>query len=95
MKLHIEQSAAKWYKEQLELKSGEYVRIYVRLGGCGSVHPGLSLGITKDTPHDIGLEQIAEDVHFYMEKDNLWYLDNKDLTISFDPENEEVSMKVQ
>lgn len=95
MKLHIEQSAAKWYKEQLQLESGEYVRIYVRLGGCGSVHPGLSLGVTKDTPLDIGLEHVTEDVHFYIEKDNLWYLENKDLTISFDAATEEVSMKVQ
>lgn len=95
MKLHIEQSAAKWYKEQLQLKSGEYVRIYVRLGGCGSVHPGLSLGVSKDTPLDIGLEHFTEDVHFYIEKDNLWYLENKDLTISFDASTEEVAMTVQ
>ena len=95
MKLHVEQSAAKWYKDQLELKNGEYVRIYVRLGGCGSVHPGLSLGVSKDTPREIGVEHEVEGIHFYMEKDNLWYLDNKDLNISFDSGQEEVYMKVQ
>lgn len=95
MELVVEQSAAQWYKSQLELKQGDHVRIYVRLGGCGSVHPGLSLGVMQDEPREIGIEHVAEGIHFFMEKDNLWYLEEKSLHISFDAANEEIMMNIE
>lgn len=94
MKLIVEQAAAKWYKEQMELQDGEHVRIYIKLGGCGSVHPGLSLGVMRDEPLEIGLEAIMEGVHFFIEQTNVWYLEEKNLTISFDAEQEEIKMVV-
>ncbi|MDQ6422841.1 HesB/YadR/YfhF family protein [Paenibacillus sp. LHD-117] len=94
MKLVVEQAAARWYKEQMDLSDGDALRIFVRLGGCGSVHPGLSLGITKDTPRSVGLRHEIEGILFYMEDDNLWYLNDKELRISFDEQDEEIWMKV-
>ncbi|MFD0962013.1 HesB/YadR/YfhF family protein [Paenibacillus chungangensis] len=94
MKLTVEQAAAKWYKDGMELRDGDHLRIFVRLGGCGSVHPGLSLGVMKDDPLRPGLSQRVEGITFYMEEDNLWYLDNKELRISFDDKHEEIIMKV-
>ena len=94
MKLTVEQAAARWYKEQMELSDGDSVRIFIRLGGCGSVHPGLSLGIAKDEPRKPGLIQQTEGITFYMEEDNVWYVDNKELRISFDDRYEEIKMEV-
>ena len=94
MKLIVEQAAAKWYKEQMELQDGEHVRIYIKLGGCGSVHPGLSLGVMQDDPLEIGIETTVEGVHFFIEQSNVWYLEEKSLTISFDAEQEEIKMVV-
>lgn len=95
MKLVVEQPAARWYKTELGLADGDAIRIFVRLGGCGSVHPGLSLGIMKDVPRNAGLSEVVEGVTFYIEEDNIWYLDNKDLRISFDEKNEEIRMVVE
>lgn len=94
MKLAVEQAAARWYKEQMELKDGDSLRIFIRLGGCGSIHPGLSLGIAKDEPRNPGLIQQTEGITFYMEEDNVWYVDNKELRISFDERHEEIKMDV-
>ncbi|MCA0755993.1 HesB/YadR/YfhF family protein [Paenibacillus sp. N4] len=94
MKLVVEQPAARWYKTEMGLADGDAVRIYVRLGGCGSVHPGLSLGVNKDVPRTIGLSDTVDGVTFYIEEDNLWYLDNRTLTISFDERYEEINMSV-
>ncbi len=94
MKLIVEQAAAKWYKEQMELQDGKHVRIYIKLGGCGSVHPGLSLGVMQDEPLEIGLETTVEGIHFFIEQTNVWYLEGKNLTISFDAEQEEIKMVV-
>lgn len=94
MKMNVEQAAALWYKEQMELADGDALRVFVRLGGCGSVHPGLSLGITKETPRNAGLRQEVEGITFFMEEDNLWYVGDKELRISFDSKYEEISMQV-
>jgi len=95
MALKVEQPAANWYKTEMELKQGDHVRIYVRLGGCGSVHPGLSLGVMQDEPRDIGVQDEVEGIHFFIEQDNMWYLEEKDLLISFDSAKEEIIMEVK
>lgn len=95
MKLVVEQPAARWYKTEMGLADGDAIRIFVRLGGCGSVHPGLSLGIMKDVPRNAGLSEVVEGVTFYIEENNIWYLNNKDLRISFDEKDEEIRMDVE
>ncbi len=94
MELIVEQPAAQWYKSQMELDEGDSLRIYVRLGGCGSVHPGLSLGVIKEEPRKAGLSHKVDGVNFYIEEDQLWYLENKSLTISFQEQYEEIVMSV-
>lgn len=94
MRLVVEQPAARWYKQEMDLVDGDSLRIFVRLGGCGSVHPGLSLGVTKDIPRSAGLSDQVEGIQFYMEEDNVWYVDNKELRISFDEKHEEIRMEV-
>ncbi|WP_214628185.1 HesB/YadR/YfhF family protein [Paenibacillus agaridevorans] len=94
MKLVVEQAAARWYKEQMDLSNGDALRIFIRLGGDGSVHPGMSLGITKDSPRSEGLRHEIEGILFFMEEDNLWYLEEKELRISFDDRYEEILMKI-
>lgn len=95
MNLVVEQSAARWYKQEMGLTVGDSIRIYVRLGGCGSVHPGLSLGVTKDEPRSIGLREDIDGITYFIEEDNLWYLENKSLRISFDEKYEEIIMTVE
>lgn len=94
MKLVVEKTAARWYKSEMELTDGDYVRIYVRLGGCGSVHPGLSLGVIKEPPRNIGISEVVDGITYFIESDNLWYLENKSLRISFDEKYEEIEMTV-
>ena len=95
MKLFVAEKAASWYKQELALSEGDHVRLFVRMGGCGSVVPGLSLGIMRDEPRQPGLEAQVEGVNFYIEQDQLWYLDNRDLHITFDPETEDIQMDVR
>ncbi|MEF2246844.1 HesB/YadR/YfhF family protein [Paenibacillus sp. IITD108] len=94
MKLIVEQQAARWYKQEMDLSEGDSLRIFVRLGGCGSVHPGLSLGIAKEEPRSPGLVANVEGIQFFLEEDNVWYVEDKDLHISFNEQYEEIIMKV-
>ncbi|MBP3963260.1 MULTISPECIES: HesB/YadR/YfhF family protein [Paenibacillus] len=90
MRIMVEQSAARWYIREMELSDGDQLRIFVRLGGSGSVQPGYSLGIMKDEPREPGLHQVVEGITFFMEADNLWYLEDRELQIRFNEQEDDI-----
>jgi uncharacterized protein YneR len=94
MSLNVEQSAAQWYKREMSLEEGDHLRIFVRLGGSGSYQPGFSLGVMKDSPRKPAFKQVVEGIIFYLEEDNVWYLDNKELRIRFDEKQDDIWMEV-
>ncbi|MEC2176775.1 HesB/YadR/YfhF family protein, partial [Bacillus amyloliquefaciens] len=44
MNMKVNKDALDWYKEELELETGDQVRFFVRYGGCSNVQKGFSLG---------------------------------------------------
>lgn len=90
MKLIVDEAAVRWMKQEMNVKQGETMRIYVKLGGHASLQPGYSLGISRDVPQNPGLLQEADGVTFFMEADQLWYLDGKDLHVKADPGSDSI-----
>ncbi|WP_274650539.1 HesB/YadR/YfhF family protein [Paenibacillus humicola] len=90
MKIVVAQPAARWYKQEMELCEGDSLRFFVRLGGHGSVQPGFSLGVMKDTPRSPALKQVVEGILFYIEEDNVWYLEEKELHVHYDESFEDI-----
>lgn len=95
MRISVEQSAARWYIREMDLTDGDHVRIFVRLGGSGSVQPGYSLGVMKDVPRNPGVQDVVEGITFYMEADNLWFLEDKELFIRFLEQEDDITMDVE
>ncbi|MWC27999.1 HesB/YadR/YfhF family protein [Paenibacillus sp. MMS18-CY102] len=94
MKINVEPAVAQWYIDEMGLKHGDQLHIFVRLGGCGSVQPGMSLGITKEPSEAPRLKQVSEGIEFYMLEDQLWYLENKSLSLQFNEKEEGVGFYV-
>jgi len=90
----VELAAAQWYKQEMGLNDGDFVRIFVRLGGFETVKPGYSLGVMKDSPTNPALQTTVEGVTFFMEEANVWYLGEKKLHIEFDPGCEDIRMNI-
>nr|WP_068619140.1 MULTISPECIES: HesB/YadR/YfhF family protein [Paenibacillus] len=84
MMIHVTESAAKWYKKELELQEGQAVRFFARYSAGGHIHPGFSLGIGVENPDTPGCEIEAEGIKFYMEEQDLWYLEGYDLKVTYD-----------
>ncbi|WLR43433.1 HesB/YadR/YfhF family protein [Bacillus carboniphilus] len=84
MNMHIEEEAANWYKEEFDLKEGDSLRFFPRLGGCSDVQKGFSLGVGIEKPSDIGVKETKNDILFFLEQKDLWYLDDHDFQIQFD-----------
>lgn len=86
MNIVVDRDAASWLKQEMQLQPGDELRLFVRLGGCSTVHSGFSLGIVKERPVRPGLQAESEGIVFYMEEDNVWYLEGKDLFVRRDSE---------
>ncbi|GAA4702693.1 HesB/YadR/YfhF family protein [Brevibacillus fulvus] len=90
MKIEVKQAALEWLMRDWGFKSGDFVRIFVRYGGSSTVQDSFSLGIAKDEPNSPAYTTTIEGITFYMEQDDSWYVDGKDLTIDYDAPKEEV-----
>jgi uncharacterized protein YneR len=81
VKLTVSSSAVQWVQSAMNVQNGESVRLFVKYGGsCGPI-PGFSIGITKEKPHDIGIQTTVDGITFFMEHQDLWFLDNHDVIV--------------
>lgn len=84
MNIHFTDTALQWFKEEMHLTTGDFVRFYVRYGGASPIQEGFSLGFNKEEPIEVGIKEIHDGVVFYVEEKDLWYFKNYDLYVDYD-----------
>ncbi|MCV9885482.1 HesB/YadR/YfhF family protein [Metabacillus halosaccharovorans] len=89
MKITIDNKAADWYINELQLEEGDTVQFFVRYGGCSNVQKGFSLGVVKQNPEEIGSSVESKGITFFVENRDLWYFDQHDLHVDLDEDAEE------
>lgn len=89
MKIHISDQASEWYKKEMSLKQGDYVKFFVRYGGCSTVQSGFSLGVINEEPLDASVKAEKDGIVYYIEEKDSWYFDGHDLNVDFHPEANE------
>ncbi|PYZ98191.1 hypothetical protein CR205_06245 [Alteribacter lacisalsi] len=87
MNLTITREAADLYKREMNLKEGDSLRLYVRVGGVGS--GGFSAGVTKEIPASHCHTAEASGITFHVTEDDVWYFNG--MTVKYDPDMDEVS----
>lgn len=95
MKITINDQAAAWYENEMDLSPGGYLRFFVRYGGFSTVQKGFSLGVSKDEPDHIGASSEKNGVTYYIEEKDLWYFDGHDLIVDFHPVGKEPEFKFE
>lgn len=91
MNIIITNNALSWFKDEMEVSRGDYIRFYARYGGSSPFHEGFSLGMNREEPHDIGIESIVDGIHFYIEKNDVWFFNEHDLHVDINEELNELS----
>jgi len=82
MKLTVTREAADWLRRELSLTRGDSLRFHTMLyGNAASIHPNFSLGLSKEEPKRIGAKTELDGVTYYMEQEDMWYLDGHTLTV--------------
>ncbi|WP_066174745.1 HesB/YadR/YfhF family protein [Bacillus marinisedimentorum] len=84
MKISISKPALQWYKNEMDLHNGDFVRLFARYGGHSTIQQGFSLGISNEQPKDMGVHYTTDGITFFVEKDDEWYFDDYDLNIKYD-----------
>ncbi|GAA3401295.1 HesB/YadR/YfhF family protein [Paenibacillus hodogayensis] len=79
MKLSVTDAAVFCFSKEWGFREGEHIRVYVRYAGGGE--DPYALGIMSGKPMDAGLESKAGGMTFFMEETDLWYLEERDLTL--------------
>lgn len=79
MKLDVTDAAIVCFKQEWGFRDGEFIRIFVRYAGGGN--DPYALGIMSGKPLDSGLETTAGNITFFMEDADLWFLEERDLTL--------------
>lgn len=90
MNIIISEKALQWFKEEMEVQKNDYIRFYARYGGSSPFHEAFSLGMNRETPHDIGVETVKDHIHFYIEKDDTWFFNEHDLYVDVNDTFEEL-----
>lgn len=91
MQIEVTNEAARWYKRELELEDGTSIRFFPRYSSGGGLHPGFSLGIAVEEPVSPGLTDKAEDLLFFMEEHDLWYLEGYKLCVKYVESHDDIS----
>ncbi|AOZ94314.1 HesB/YadR/YfhF family protein [Paenibacillus crassostreae] len=90
MNIVMSTDAARWYKRELNLDQGDCVRFFPRYSSGGGLHPGFSLGISDEKPTHSTLFQDVEGIHFYLEEQDVWYLEGYDLVVKYNESEDDI-----
>lgn len=90
VKILITEEAFQWFKDEFDLEKDDYMRIFVRYGGCGSFQQGFSLGVIKDSPKQAATTLLVNGVTFFVEEEDLWYFENKNIKLDFNKAMKEI-----
>ena len=91
MEIKLSKEAMQWFRQEMEVESGDYIRFYARYGGSSPFHEGFSLGMTREQPHEIGVETVIDDIHFFIEKSDEWFFNEHHLLVDVNATNDELS----
>lgn len=79
MNLLVTEDAVRCFAEEWGFREGESIRIFVRYAGGGE--DPYALGIMSAKPMHVGLQTTAGGMTFFMEETDLWFLEERDLTL--------------
>ncbi|HLR52573.1 MAG TPA: hypothetical protein VK072_06840 [Candidatus Avamphibacillus sp.] len=87
----ISEEAAKWFKEEMSLDSGDYVQFFVKIyGGIPTAHPNYFLGVSVGESSDIAIKEEVEGITFFFNERDSWFLDEFNMKVVKDKNKDEV-----
>lgn len=86
----LTETAARWFMREMQLQPGDHVKFYVRYGGMNGPGNGFSLGVRAADPVHMGEKVVIDGITFFMEQDDLWYLEDHHVTIKHNEQTDDI-----
>lgn len=93
MQLMITEAALEWYKREMGLAKGDFVRFYARYGGVSNLQAGFSLGMMVEKPTEPTIQVMNDGITFFVEREDEWYFDNHDFTVAYNDQRDELEFQ--
>ena len=90
MKIVLSSEALNWFKEEMEVETGNSIQFFARYGGASPLHAGFSLGVRMEEPDEAVVETDHDGVQYYIERRDEWYFLEHDLHVNVDPKLDEL-----
>lgn len=95
MNIIITDEAFAWFVREMDVEAGDTIRFYARYGGSSPFHEGFSLGMNRETPHEIGVQTTRDDIHFFIEKSDEWFFNDHHLHVAVDEQLDELTYRYE
>lgn len=95
MEIRVTQEALEWFKEEMDVRPGDSIRFYARYGGSNPFHEGFSIGMNREQPITIGVENVLNDILFFIEEKDLWFFNEHNLIVEVDQALDELKYRYE
>ncbi|TLS37425.1 HesB/YadR/YfhF family protein [Pseudalkalibacillus caeni] len=87
MTFSVTDSAARFYKHEMDLKNGDCLRLFCRYAGSGA-EGGFKLGVMADHPEDGDFIQQFNGINYFVRPGDQWFIDQ--MKLDYDESNQDV-----
>lgn len=94
MKISISDKGQAWFKNELDLASGDGIRFFGKYGGSTNVHVGFTTGMMIGQPSNQTLgETVIDGITYFTDESDDWFFHGYDLEVDFDEKLNEPTYK--
>ncbi|WP_428911090.1 HesB/YadR/YfhF family protein [Niallia sp. Krafla_26] len=93
MEISISPEAIHWFKEEMSLVKGDYLKFFAKIYGSSPVQDSYALGFAKEDPIDMIAKTERDGIIFFVESTDLWFFDGHDLHVDFNDQIDELEFK--
>ena len=84
MNITLTDAALEWFRDEMEVETGDTIRFYARYGGSSPFHEGFSLGMTREEPIDIAVQTVIDGITYYIDEKDKWFFNEHNLHVDVD-----------
>lgn len=90
MQIRISDQALKFFKEDMDLGSGDAVRFTSKVYGKTNIHEGVSVMVQVSQPQKVLVSETIDGITFFAEEDDAWFYNDHSLEVDYDEEEEKL-----
>lgn len=88
----VTEEAARWYKDEMDLESGDYVQFFIKIyGGIPTGQPNYFLGLSVGKANNISVKETVEGITFFFNDRDAWFIEEQDMKVVKNEEDEETT----